>query len=1056
MSTGVIMGKHVGTTTVSRVRRRYALLLSASIGTLALAGGSAEAQSVSPASCTTSGTTVTCSGDLSGGVDIDGGSGTFTTLNVNDLSTNIAPPADTSGIRFVNDGPVNIDVEAGPFTVETSGNGHGIAAQSDTDGDVFVETDADITSAGGDAIMLDSEGGTLTVRNTGVLTAADAAISAGTDEGGSIDIRSIGDLTVTDLRGDAAIDVRIIGIPGSGHDDQVVINSNGKLIGGDEGISSFIAGDGDTIITSVGDITAGEQGIQAQTNGVGDITIDSEGEILSLDDQGILADLRQSGDVKLTSVGRVEARGRFDAALDARVGSGTHTGSIVLSSTGDLSTTGEEGEGITATLEGSGDITVDSEGDIFTSGAGSSVERSSAGLFAHRTQSEGFQGSGDITIGSTGAITTRGNFSAGIAALIDGDPGAISVTTNGAILTEGLEAHGIHARNTGNGSVSIDVTGSVATTSGLSRGIRAETSSGEIDITLNGVSVLSSLSEGILFEGGSGNTLTTFGSTSVSGGTFDILGTTGDETINNFGTLSLMGATELGAGNNAFNNFVGATLETGNRLNLGLGNNLSNDGTLSPGGTGSVQVTALDGNFSNSADGTFVVTIDEDVNARNDRLNVSGAASLDGGMVQVDVVRAPDRATYTILTADQGVRGTFDDVTDTLFIDYALSYDSNNVFLTASVRASRFCDLAGSGNGAAVACDAIDGLPDDNEIVQALLELETQEDAQKAFEALSGEVYASVSSALLQNGQSVVRAVNNRLHDTSADGNTATSTAAFGRLAPGGDNGFWITGYGSWSDTDATASTAQMDNDLGGVVVGLDREVHKDWRVGVLGGYGRSDIIQGALSSSANADSWSIGLYGGAEKGATRFSFGGLYSWHSIDSSRTAGFPGFGQTLTASYDAQSWQLFAEAGHQIELRHVTLEPFAGISYMQLDTDGFTETGGIAALTVASATNSTTFTTLGVRSSLQLAERVRTHGMLGWRHAFGDTSPSAAFTLAGSSPFTVEGAPIAENALVTEFGLEASLTDNAELGLSYVGQYGDGTTAHGLNASFLVKF
>ena len=134
----------------------------------------------------------------------------------------------------------------------------------------------------------------------------------------------------------------------------------------------------------------------------------------------------------------------------------------------------------------------------------------------------------------------------------------------------------------------------------------------------------------------------------------------------------------------------------------------------------------------------------------------------------------------------------------------------------------------------------------------------------------------------------------------------------------------------------------------------------------------------------------------------------------------------------------------------------MQPFAGLSFMQLDTDGFTETGGSAALTAASNTESTTFTTLGLRLGRQVTDTVRVHGMAGWRHAFGDVDPTATFTLAGSTPFTIAGAPIAEDALVIEAGFEVEVSDTLSLGAGYDGQFGDGSTANQVEGHLRLRF
>jgi outer membrane autotransporter protein len=126
---------------------------------------------------------------------------------------------------------------------------------------------------------------------------------------------------------------------------------------------------------------------------------------------------------------------------------------------------------------------------------------------------------------------------------------------------------------------------------------------------------------------------------------------------------------------------------------------------------------------------------------------------------------------------------------------------------------------------------------------------------------------------------------------------------------------------------------------------------------------------------------------------------------------------------------------------------------------LHTDGFTEQGGAAALSVDSETTSTTFTTLGLRASAPFqfgATKANLKGTLGWRHAYGDITPESSQFFAGGSAFTVEGTPIAKDAALVEVGFDMAITEASTFGVSYVGQYGNGTTQNGFNASLNVKF
>ena len=148
-------------------------------------------------------------------------------------------------------------------------------------------------------------------------------------------------------------------------------------------------------------------------------------------------------------------------------------------------------------------------------------------------------------------------------------------------------------------------------------------------------------------------------------------------------------------------------------------------------------------------------------------------------------------------------------------------------------------------------------------------------------------------------------------------------------------------------------------------------------------------------------------------------------------------------------------MFAEAGHRMQAGGLTVEPFAGVSHTGLDTERFGERGGGVALTASSDTDAMTFSTLGLRGSMALGDAVRVRALAGWRHAFGDTAPSSAHSMAGGAPVAVAGAPVAQDALDIELGIEAGLMDTATVGAAYTGQYGGGA-GHAVTAELRVAF
>ena len=775
---------------------------------------------------------------------------------------------------------------------------------------------------------------------------------------------------------------------------------------------------------------------------------------------------RQSGDIKIivnTGAYRIITTGPAQDGIRADTYYNDEADlPITIHMTGDIETHGIYSDGIEAYTDPDSPVEVTMDGKITTTGHGS------IGIFAGS--------SGDVTVTLTGKITTEGDNSKGIMVTADDEfeydydydsPGNVTVTVTGTIETTGERSEGILARAAGDGAVTISVTGNIETLGGCrvgddcSDGISADSESGVISITLHEGTISSANGVGVRFKRGAQNTLTNTltitDAVTISGGTFDVLGEEGDEKIINAGTLTALGVIDLGGGTNAFDNQAGATFHSGTAVVLGAGNAFTNWGDLSPGGTDALQQTALTGNFVNQEEGTFTVTIDE---AGSDRLDVIGTADLQGGTVSVTLLTDADAGTYIILTATEGVTGAFDDVIDTLFVDNRLSYGTGagGDYVELSFTVKEFCEFAETANQRELACDGLDSLDSGKAIVQAVRALTTIAQARAAFEGLSGEVHVSLKAALVDAGQRQVGAINRRMATRFGNSESPAAPAGVGNPAwlADGRNGWWITGYGSGGGTDATPDTAPMDTALGGVLFGFDRALGKHWGLGLLGGYSNTDVTQSAHASSGAVQSWSAGAYGGAKVGAARLSVGAIYSGHALEARRAVDIADFSNRLAASYQARSWQVFGEAGYQLPIRSLLLEPVGGVSFVSLASDGFSETGGAAALRAAADTSNTTFTTLGVRSALALKDKAHARAMVGWRHAFGDTNPASTFTMAGSSPFTTMGAPTAADAVVTELGIDASFTDTAVFGMAYHGRYGAGTITHGFNAALKVKF
>src|SRR5690606_38983834 len=135
------------------------------------------------------------------------------------------------------------------------------------------------------------------------------------------------------------------------------------------------------------------------------------------------------------------------------------------------------------------------------------------------------------------------------------------------------------------------------------------------------------------------------------------------------------------------------------------------------------------------------------------------------------------------------------------------------------------------------------------------------------------------------------------------------------------------------------------------------------------------------------------------------------------------------------------QLFAELAYTVKVERNTLEPFAGLAWAHLDTDGFTESAGTAAVAAAGHRSDVGYSTLGLRAATALSLgglSVSPRVSAAWQHAFGDTHPDLSMRLAGSgAAYTVSGLPLAKDSLLLEAGLDVQASANLRVGLAYAG-------------------
>lgn len=568
----------------------------------------------------------------------------------------------------------------------------------------------------------------------------------------------------------------------------------------------------------------------------------------------------------------------------------------------------------------------------------------------------------------------------------------------------------------------------------------------------------------------------TLGKSGTSTWTITGSGFTGDTTISN-GTLSVDGMIGDAGANTTIN---GGTLGGSGTV---VGTVLVNaGGAIGPGN--SIGTLGVTGPVSFAGGSFFDVEVDDAGNS--DKVVATGDATLDGGTVRVMAQAGTYNlfTDYTILTANS-VSGEFDDVTsDMAFLTPFLSYDATNVYLRLIRNDIVLADVAETPNQRSVV-GALDQFDLNDPLYLAVL-VQSADGARQAYDALSGEVHATLPGILLNDSRYVRDAILSRLQQASHAGGGASSAVALlgtggptvatlggetmmglgmgggGAAAPASGSGlaFWTQGFGAWGDFDGDGNAASADRTTGGFLSGVDAGLGGGWRAGLAAGYSQSDIGVDARLSSADVDSYHLAGYVGGRIAEVALRAGGAWTWHDIDTTRVVVFPGFVDRNEASYGGDTGQLFLEAALPMGMGDTAIEPFAGIAYVHVSTGGFTESGGLAALTAAESDEDVGYSTLGLRAAATMrvdGVEVTPRASVAWQHAFGDVNPDMALAFnANGIGLGISGVPIARDSALIDAGVDVAIAPDATIGVSYLGQLAGDVEDHGIKGRFDWRF
>ncbi|WP_158257950.1 autotransporter outer membrane beta-barrel domain-containing protein [Sphingopyxis lindanitolerans] len=333
-----------------------------------------------------------------------------------------------------------------------------------------------------------------------------------------------------------------------------------------------------------------------------------------------------------------------------------------------------------------------------------------------------------------------------------------------------------------------------------------------------------------------------------------------------------------------------------------------------------------------------IYAVDLAASGAGDRINATGTATLEGGTVAITTLDADlaytDGVIFRILNAEGGLTGTFAGLTESsAFLDFALGYDPTGAFLRLS-QVRMFPDVARTINQKAAASAlgtllrpaGSDGLA----VYNAVLGLD-EDAARAAFDASSGEIYASLLAARQRQGFALTSRFTSRAQADLREG-----------------LGIWggITGHDGRIDADDDLNAGRVSSDGIGGEIGIDyRGDNNAWAAGLGGGWQDGNVDLPIRASHAKNKTWHVGGYLRAGTGGPGFTAvaTAVHARADTDVARSINFGTIARTASANTDISTTALGVDVRYGWGIGNWSLGPAASAGLANSRFSAFSESG-----------------------------------------------------------------------------------------------------------------
>lgn len=302
-----------------------------------------------------------------------------------------------------------------------------------------------------------------------------------------------------------------------------------------------------------------------------------------------------------------------------------------------------------------------------------------------------------------------------------------------------------------------------------------------------------------------------------------------------------------------------------------------------------------------------------------------------------------------------------------------------------------------------------------------------------AAEELTPESDNSITQGVYQTTTQAMDILQTRLENARDDGKSSGDT--------NGAQGVFAEGFGSWASQDNRDGVQGYDADTYGFIVGADKQLGGNSRVGISANYARTNVDSNDNNKTNDIDTYQVNLFGTHDFGNNFYADGiAGFAWNHFDTERD--IPGAGARAEGDFNGQTYLARIGGGYRyyVGKTNFDITPTVNLTYAHSDFDDYTEKGaGALNLRVSNDSVDILEPRVGVKAGYTFKSdtmRIRPEVRASYGYdVIGDNQVTQSTFTGTTATFRTEGADAQQGGLDVGAGIDLISHNNVTVSADY---------------------